>query len=113
MAYKIYCKTTDKGIQSYYLTDGRNNYYLLNSDYRKSNMQFFMHGKYIQEVLDAKRHKSASVSRASVRIISAVKYIESEYGICVLHKTAKRQRKKIRSTKLLKRSDRFFNPIAV
>lgn len=112
MAAKIYCRTTAKGVQSYYLTDGKENYFLFVSDYHKSNRDFFSQGRYIQEVLDARRHTSTSVQRISARLIGAVKYIESEYGICVLQQTAKRQKGNIRSTKMLKKSERAYDFVA-
>ncbi len=94
MAAKIYCKTTNKGIQSYFLNDGKTDYYLLNSAFRRSNKEFFSQGRYIQEVLDARRHHSTSVRKASVRLIGAVKYIEKEYDVCVFNQTAKKQQKR-------------------
>lgn len=112
MAAKIYCRTTAKGVQSYYLTDGKENHFLFTSAYRKSNRDFFSQGRCIQEVLDARRHTSASVQRISARLISAVKYIESEYGICVLKQTVKRQNGHRRSTKMLKKSERAYDFVA-
>ena len=113
MSAKIYCKTTAKGVQKYYLTDGKRNYDLFESSFRKSNRDFFSRGRSIQEVLDAKRHVSASVRRISVRIISMVKYVESEYGVCVFRKTEKKQQSKRRSTKLLRKSQMAEEDIAV
>ena len=106
MTAKIYSRTTAKGVQTYYLTDGKKEYCLIRSNYRKSNMVFFSRARSIGEVLNARRHVSSSVQRISVRLISMVKYIENEQGICVLKQTAKRQQRKVRSTKMLKRSER-------
>lgn len=108
MSTKIYCKTTAKGVQSYYLTHGKEDYYLFDSAFRKSNKQFFANGRCIDEVLNARRHVSASVQRISTRIIGLVKYIESEYGICILRQTAKKQCKKIRSNKMTRKSELEF-----
>lgn len=110
MAAKVYCRTTAKGVQSYYLTDGKENYYLFDSAYRKSNKEFFSQGRFIQEVLDAKRHASTSVQRTSIRLVGAIRYIESEYGICILQQTAKRQQKK-RSTKMLRKFERGYERV--
>lgn len=107
MASRVYCKTTAKGVQSYFLTVGKVDYYLFNSDFRRSNKEFFSQGRFIQEVLDARRHVSASVQRISIRIISAIRYIESEYGICVLQKTARKQQRK-RSVKSFRIYDRQY-----
>ena len=79
MSTKIYCRTTAKGVQSYYLTYGREDYYLFDSAYRKSNMEFFSRGRLISEVLNARRHISTSVQRTSNRLIGFIKYIESEF----------------------------------
>lgn len=105
MAAKVYCRTTAKGVQTYYLTAGKEDYYLFDADYRKSNKEFFSQGRYIQELLDAKRHNSTSVRRISTRLINAVRYIESEYAICVFQQTAKKQQKK-RSNKMFRKSER-------
>lgn len=107
MAAKIYCRTTEKGVQSYYLCDGKENYYLFDSEFRKSNKEFFSQGRFIQEVFDARRHESTSVQRTSIRLISAVRYIESEYGLCVLQQTAKKKRQK-RSQKMFRKSERQY-----
>lgn len=112
MAARVYCKTTAKDVQSYFLTDGKNDYYLFNSGFRRSNKEFFSQGRFIQEVLDARRHVSASVQRISIRLISAIRYIESEYGICVLQRTAKKQQKK-RSVKSFEIYDRRYELAAV
>lgn len=104
MAAKIYCRTTAKGIQSYYLTEGKENYHLFDSAFHRSNKEFFSQGRFIQEVLNARRHASTSVQKISVRLISLVKYIESEYGICVLQKTANKKQRKRRSSKMLRKS---------
>ena len=93
MAAKVYCRTTGKDTQSYYLEYGNKTYYLFGTRFYRSNREFFVCGRYIQEVLDARRHESASVRRASVRLIGAIKYIENEYGICVLRQTAKKRRR--------------------
>jgi len=94
MAAKIYCRTTAKGIQSYFLNDGKTDYYLFNTVFRQSNKKFFSPGRYIHEVLDARRHHSTSVQRTSTRLIGAVKYIEKEYDVCVFNQTVKKQQKK-------------------
>ena len=112
MAAKIYCRTTAKGVQTYYLADGKKNYYLFNSTFHKSNKEFFSQGRYIKEVLDARRHVSASVQKISIRLISIVKYIESEYGICVLQKTANKRQQKKRSTKMLRKSQYSYGLVA-
>ena len=105
MAARIYCRTTAKGEQTYFLSDGKIDYYLFKSDFRRSNREFFSQGRFIREVLDARRHSSASVRRTSIRLIGAIKYIESEYGICILQQTAKRQQKR-RTTRRLRIYDR-------
>ena len=94
MTNKIYCKTTEKGVQSYYLTDGKETHFLCNSSYRKSNKDFFAIGRRIDEVLDARRHYSSSVRKMSERLIKVVKYLEGEYDLCVFNQTAKRKQNK-------------------
>lgn len=93
MISKIYCRTTEKGVQSYYITCGKETHFLCNASYHKSNRDFFVSGRRIDEVLDARRHVSNSVRKISERIVKAVKYLESEYDLCVFNQTAKKKTK--------------------
>lgn len=86
---RVYCKTTGKAQQSYYLTNGSKNIYLFVSTYRKSNKAYFGKGCTVNEVFSAKNHCSASVRMVALRIIAALKYAEKEYDMCIFDQTAK------------------------
>lgn len=94
MKATVYCKTTARGVQTYYLNDGKRDYYLLKSGYHRSNRDFFSQGRSIQEVVASRKNKSTSVRKARDRLLGAIKYIESEYGLCLLQKTAKKANKR-------------------
>ena len=104
MTAKIYCRTTAKDTQSYYLAYGKENYFLFDCAFRRSNKEFFAPGRYIDEILDARRHASKSVRRISVRLIGYAKYIESEHGISIFQQTARKKAKK-RSNKMARKSE--------
>lgn len=93
MKTTIYCKTTDKGLQSFYLKRGAQEYFLFTSNFRRSNKNFFGGGVYIDDALAAKNNTSTSVSKIAEKLFGAIRYIESEYEIAVLDKTVNKNSK--------------------
>ena len=99
MATTIYCKTTAKGQQSYYLTNNGKEIILFRADYRKSNKEYFGNGRTMGDVFKAKKHHSASTRKIAERIISAIKYIEKEYEMSIFEQTAKSKSVRLRNKK--------------
>ena len=87
----IYCSTTSKGEQSFYLMAQGKKYFLFVQELRKSNKQVFEHGVSLFELKRLRKHHSTSVSRTAAKIPAYVRYIEQEYGICVME-SSKRKR---------------------
>ncbi len=87
----IYCRTTDKGVQTFYLSDGTQTYYLFRQDYRVSVKDFFRKGVNLEMALGAKNHASNSVRRTAQKLIPYIKYIETEMGIVVFDKKQARK----------------------
>lgn len=94
MATTIFCKTTGKGQQTYYLDFCGENIFLFRSAFRRSNKDYFAGGRPLCDVLSAKRNCSASVRAAADRIVSALKYVEKLHGITVFDRTANNNSKK-------------------
>lgn len=91
MKTMVSCKKTKKGCQTYYLGIGTQEIMLFTSALRKSNADYFGNGCSVDDLFKAKRHHSSATRKIAERLISAIKYAEKEYGICVLEQTAKRQ----------------------
>ena len=111
MRAKVYCEVLNSKTQAYYLTDGRQNYYLFTTDYRTGSVKFFSKSRSIDEVLEARRHKNTRVRMMSKRLIGVIKYMESAFDLCVLRKTAKKKQTKVRSSKMLRKSEREYEDL--
>ena len=97
MRNKIYCKTTGKGQQSYYLTVDGKDYFLFTQAFRRSNKEVFSKGVTIDEALRWQGQHSESVIRTMRKLPSYIRYVEQEYGIVVLNKTKKKHDKKVKT----------------
>ena len=87
----IYCKTTAKATQSYYLVTGEKQYYLFSRDFRKSNKNIFRNGVYLSDLYKMKKHHSYSVRHIVEQVIACIKYLEKEYGFTALDCTKRKQ----------------------
>ena len=94
MTATIYCRTTDKGEQTYYYAGAHGTLYLFKAAYRKSNKEFFRGGRTIYEVLGARQHHSFSVRNAAERILSTLKFIEREQNFSVFDRVSRQEAKK-------------------
>lgn len=94
MKAMIFCKTTAKGIHTFYLTTDGQRYFLFNQDYRKGVQKYFGRGVSINEAINYSRsHNDTAVMRTMSKIPMYVKYVEKEYEIEVLEQTKKRNSK--------------------
>ncbi len=88
---KIYCLTTDKGRQTFYLDACGETHYLFTQDYRHGVKEYFGRGVCVDNALDISRARNDSaIIRTMRKLPLYIKYIEKEYGITVLRKTARR-----------------------
>ncbi len=91
MQTMIYCKTTDKGIHSFYLTVGSEEFFLFSQAYRKGVAQYYGRGVRIDESMRySKAHNDSAITRTMDKIPMYVKYIEREYDIEVLERTKRK-----------------------
>ena len=88
----IICKTTAKGVQSYYLIYGGMQYFLFSMAYRRSNRAYYGAGRTVWDVIKACKNHSTSVRMASERIIRCIKDIEKVFEISVLDRSEKSRR---------------------
>ena len=85
----IYCKTTAKATQSFYLLADGKEYFLFNQKYRVSNKEHFRRGINLDSLGDFSNVRSNSVRRVLDKLPNYIRYVEKEYEIKVLDKTLK------------------------
>ena len=93
MKPQIYCRTTDKGVHSFYLWVDGNEYYLFRQNYRKGVHAYFRKGIRLDEVYDYSKAKhDNAIIRTLSKLPMYIRYVESEYGLVVLKQTQKKQK---------------------
>ena len=93
----IYCKPTAKGVHSFYISIGKDRYYLFSQPYRKGVDDYFRRGVVIDHAIKySKAHNDAAIRRTMQKLPGHIKYIEKEYDIQVLEKTKKKAWRKRR-----------------
>lgn len=91
MKTTIYCKPTAKGVHSFYLIVGTEEFFLFSQAYRKGVEEYYGRGVRIDESMKYSRaHNDSAITRTMDKIPMYVKYIEKEYAIEVLEQTKKR-----------------------
>ena len=92
MKAKVFCLTTAKGVQSFYLEAHGERHYLFSQNFRRSVKNYFGRGGvHVDAALDFSRSgHSTSVIHTMRKLPSYIRYIEKEYGIEVLRKTARK-----------------------
>jgi len=87
MAIKIYCKPTAKGVHSFYLVDGQNEYYLFSQAYRKGVAAYYRDGVLIDKATQhSKARGDTAVLRTMDKLPVYIRYLEKEQGIKVLRR---------------------------
>ena len=88
---KVYCLTTDKGTQTFYLDADGETHYLFSQDYRHGVKDYYGRGVSIDAAIDYSRARNdTAIIRTMRKLPSYIRYIEKEYGITVLRRTARR-----------------------
>ena len=91
MKTTIYCKPTDKGVHSFYLIYGTEEFFLFSQSYRKGVERYYGRGVMIDEAIKYSRaHNDSAITRTMDKIPMYVKYVEREFDIMVLDSTKKR-----------------------
>ena len=87
----IYCTTTAKGEQTFYLMAQGTRYFLFAQAFRRSNKDVFERGGSLFDLGKLRKHHSESVRHTATKLPSYIRYIEQEYGISVLEITKHKQ----------------------
>ncbi len=94
MKTTIYCKPTDKGIHSFYLTTGNEEIFLFSQAYRKGVAKFFGQGVRLEDSFNYKKaHFDTAVIKTMDKLPMYLKYVEEESGIEILGKTKRKNSK--------------------
>lgn len=87
MKATVYCRTTAKGVQSFYIRAEGKTYFLFQQDYRVSNRDYFRKGVRLDDLGRYAGAHSASVRKTLDKLPAYIRYIEKEYGIAVYERT--------------------------
>ena len=87
----IYCTTTAKGEQTFYLMAQGTKYFLFVQAYRRSNKEVFEQGISLFDLRKLKKHHSYIVRHTAEKIPAHIRYIEQEYNISVMEMTKCKQ----------------------
>lgn len=91
MANTIYCKTTAKGIQSFFVKANGESYFLFSQAFRRGIKNYFGNGVVIDEAVNfAKAKGNTAVIHTMEKLPAYIRYVEREYGMEVLRKTARK-----------------------
>lgn len=94
MSNFIYSKTEQKGIQSFYLVSQGKEYFLFSQRYYRGVKQYFHNQVHLSEALDfGNSRMDTALIRTKKKLPMYIEYIEKEYEITVLKKTAKKNSK--------------------
>ena len=87
----IYCETTAKGEQTYYLMADGKRYFLFRQAFRKSNKIIFEQGVCLFDLKKIRKNSSHSVRRTAEKLPPYIRYIEQEYGLCLMENTKRKK----------------------
>lgn len=91
MANTIYCATTSKGIQSFYITANGERHFLFSQNFRRGVKEYFERGVRIDEAMNFKRaNGNSAIIHTMEKLPSYIRYVEREYGMQVLRSTARK-----------------------
>jgi hypothetical protein len=91
MKTSVYCLTTAKGVQSFYLKACGETHFLFSQGYKRGVKDYFGGGVYLDAAMDFSRaRKNTAVLNTMRKLPSYIKYVEKEYGIEVLRQTARK-----------------------
>ena len=105
----IYCTTTAKGEQTFYLMTQGRKYFLFVQAYRRSNKEVFEQGISLYDLRKLKKHCSYSVRHTATKLPAYIRYVEQECGIIVMETTKRKQE----SHESHKRKKRFVDTISL
>lgn len=91
MASTIYCKTTAKGVQSFFINVNGETHFLFSQNFRRGVKDYFERGVRIDEAINFKRaNGNSAIIHTMEKLPSYIRYVEREYGMEVLKRTARK-----------------------
>ena len=94
MKTMIYCRSTNKGVHTFYLNADGIEYYLFHQNYRKGVSDYYRNGVLLDYAINFGRSKKDdALMRTMQKLPMYLKYAEKEYGIQVLNQTIKKNKK--------------------
>ena len=91
MITTVYCKTTAKGLQSFFVTTNGETYYLFAQNFRQGVKRYFGNGVNITDAIDiSKANHDQALIRTMKKLPKYIKYIEKYYGIAILNRTIRK-----------------------
>lgn len=98
MNTRIYCRATQNGTHSFYVSVMNKEYFLFSQDFRQGVQAYYKNGVRLDEATNySKAHNDSAIKRTMTKIPIFIEYIEKEYGIVIYEKKA--QKKNPRSVK--------------
>ena len=90
MQATVFCKTTAKATQSFFVKVGGREYFLFEQDFRKSNKEFFRNGVGVHAINNYSSVHSTAVKKTLDKLPSYIRYIEKAYDVAIYEKTKKK-----------------------
>ena len=94
---RVFCKeTTDRNLNrrlNFYVEAGRESHYLFSQSFTKDVYEFYKNGVSLDKPFKhSLANRNKSILKVFDKLPSYIRYIEQEYGLTILHKTAKKRR---------------------
>ena len=91
MANTIYCETTAKGVQSFFINANGETHFLFSQNFRRGVKDYFERGVRIDEAINFKRSNgNSAIIHTMEKLPTYIRYVEREYGMEVLRRTARK-----------------------
>ena len=97
MANTICCETTAKGVQSFFIHANGETHFLFSQNFRRGVKDYFERGVRIDEAINFKRaNGNSAIIHTMEKLPSYIRYVEREYGMEVLKRTARKNQSRKR-----------------
>ncbi len=91
----VYCRSTGHNVHSFYIRNGKEEYYLFSQNFRKGVHRFYAGGVDLKTAMDCSRGRhDTSILRTMNKIPKYITYIEKEYDTEILEKTKRGKERK-------------------
>ena len=91
MANTIYCEITAKGVQRFFINANGETHFLFSQNFRRGVKDYFERGVRIDEAINFKRaNGNSAIIHTMEKLPTYIRYVEREYGMEVLKRTARK-----------------------